>query len=85
MSTIIDMDKCVYYVNNFDINEFVFNFFGKEEVFSYDHSIKKKIKLLQTDFINFWLSLDDINKVKFIKVVNDYEINKDKQYKVKFY
>ena len=79
MSTIL-LDKCMDYVNNFDINDFVYRFYKTSNV--QDDYILDKINILRYDFILFWRGLDNNSKIRFVEVINSYDQNK--KYKVKF-
>lgn len=63
-----------------DINDFVYRFYKTSKV--EDDYILNKLNLLFNDFIIFWSSLDNNNKINFIKVIETYD--KNKKYKVKF-
>ena len=74
------LDKCIDYIKYMDINDFVYRFYKISKV--EDDYILNKLNLLFNDFIIFWSSLDNNNKINFIKVIETYD--KNKKYKVKF-
>ena len=47
-------------------------YFDKSEITIYDMYIIDKIRLLRTDFINFWFSLDNNNKIRFVSMITNY-------------
>ena len=63
------LDRCIRYSINFNPSEFIYDFFGKTKITKYDMYELDKVKQLRTDFLNFWLSLDNENKTKFINIV----------------
>ena len=74
------LDKCASYIQNIDINDFVYRFYNTSKV--QDDYILDKINLLRYDLLSFWLGLDHESKEQFIKVIETYD--KNKKYKVKF-
>jgi hypothetical protein len=66
------MDECLQYSINFDPSHFIYFYFDKSEITIYDMYIIDKIRLLRTDFINFWFSLDNNNKIRFVSMVTNY-------------
>jgi len=74
------LDKCIDYINELDIDDFVYRFYKTSKV--EDDYILNKLNLLKYNFTRFWSSLDKNNKINFIKVIETYD--KDKKYKVKF-
>jgi hypothetical protein len=80
MSTIVCMDKLIDYVNNGDINDLVYRFYGTNKI--EDDYILDKINLLKSDLLSYWRGLDSSNKIRFVEVVNSYD--KSKKYKVKY-
>jgi hypothetical protein len=84
MSKIIDvMDMCILYSRNFDIDYFLTKFYGIKEISVNDQYYIDKVNLLRNDFTSFWLSLDNKNKERFVKLVKDYRDNK-KEYKINY-
>jgi hypothetical protein len=65
------MDNCIRYSKNFSPSEFVFDFFEKTEITKYEMYEIDKIRQLRYEFPNFWLSLDNDNKIKFINIVTN--------------
>ena len=65
------MDNCIRYSKNFSASEFVFDFFGKTEITKYEMYEIEKIMQLRYEFSNFWLSLDNDNKIKFINIITN--------------
>ena len=77
-----NIDKIMYYINNLNINELLINFYDKKELTMHDTYYIEKINMLTSDFLSFWISLDEENKNKFINVVINYKNNKNKEYNV---
>jgi len=84
MNKIINvMDSCILYSRNFDIDYFLGKFYGIKQLSVNEQYYIDKVNLLKNDFTSFWLSLDDENKEKFIKLVKNYKDDK-KEYKIKY-
>lgn len=73
------MDECLRYSQSFDPSHFIYFFFNKTEITSSDMYIIEKVHELRKDFISFWFSLDDKNKMRFICMVTD-DVDKDTFY-----
>lgn len=73
------MDECLRYSQNFDPSHFIYFFFNKTEITGSDMYIIEKVHELRKDFISFWFSLDDKNKMRFICMVTD-DVDKDTFY-----
>jgi len=84
MNKIINvMDNCILYSRNFDIDYFLGKFYGIKQISVNEQYYIDKVNLLKNDFTSFWLSLDDENKEKFIKLVKNYKDDK-KEYKIMY-
>jgi hypothetical protein len=84
MSKIINvMDMCILYSRNFNIDYFLGKFYGIKQISVNEQYYIDKVNLLKNDFTSFWLSLDDENKEKFIKLVKNYKDDK-KEYKINY-
>ena len=84
MNKIINvMDSCILYSRNFDIDYFLGKFYGIKQISVNEQYYIDKVNLLKNEFTSFWLSLDDENKEKFIKLVKNYKDDK-KEYKIKY-
>jgi hypothetical protein len=84
MNKIINvMDSCILYSRNFDIDYFLGKFYGIKQISVNEQYYIDKVNLLKNDFTSFWLSLDDENKEKFIKLVKNYKDDK-KEYKIMY-
>jgi hypothetical protein len=84
MNKIINViDMCIIYSKNFNIDYFLINFYGINEISKNKQYYIDKLNLLRNDFTSFWLSLDDDNKEKFIMLVKDQKNDKN-EYKLKY-
>lgn len=77
------IDMCILYSINFNIDYFLINFYGINEISINEQYYIDKMNLLRNDFVSFWLSLDENNKEKFIKLVKDHKNDKT-EYKLKY-
>ena len=62
---------------------FFVKFYGIKQISVNEQYYIDKVNLLKNDFTSFWLSLDDENKEKFIKLVKNYKDDK-KEYKINY-
>jgi len=67
------MDVCNLYSKKFNNDYFLENFYGITQKTNIERYYIDKLNLLRNDFPTFWLSLDTLNKKKFMDVIKYYE------------
>jgi hypothetical protein len=67
------MDVCNLYSKKFNNDYFLENFYGITQKTTIEQYYIDKLNLLRNDFPTFWLSLDTLNKKKFMDVIKYYE------------
>ena len=73
-----NIDMCILFSQNFNIDYFLIKFYGITKISVKDQYYIDKINLLRNDFTQFWISLDNDNKNKFIQLVINHAKDKDK-------